>query len=174
VLLTRGGERIGLIGTDAQRPAAGESQLRRMALSLTRTGADRPDFGAPPKAPFTPGGKVVFLSDFLGPLDGVAAAAKSAASVGLGGAFMQILDPTEESFPFDGRMIFQSMGGAIDHETQRARGLAEAYRRRLAERRDELDALARSCGWRMTAHHTDVSPRRGLIWLYGAVGAGAG
>ena len=174
VLLTRGGERIGLIGTDAQRPAAGESQLRRMALALARQGGERPDFGAPPAAPFTPGGKVVFLSDFLGPLDGVAAAAKAAAAVGLGGAFMQILDPTEEGFPFDGRMIFESMGGQVSHETQRARGLAETYRGRLAARRDELDALARACGWRMTTHHTDVSPRRGLIWLYGAIGAGGG
>jgi uncharacterized protein (DUF58 family) len=66
------------------------------------------------------------------------------------------------------------MGRTVDFETQRAAALAGAYRARLAERRDELAALARAAGWRMTVHHTDVSPRRGLLWLYGAIGGGVG
>lgn len=174
VLLIRGGERVSLIGTDAERPANGGAQLRRMALSLTRPREIRPDFGAPPDAAFSRGGKVVLLGDFLGPLDGVERAAMRAADAGLTGAMMQILDPSEEHFPFDGRLIFESMGREVDFETQRARALAEEYRARLAERRDALDAIARRNGWRMTTHHTDVSPRRALLWLYGAVSGGGG
>ena len=86
---------------------------------------------------------------------------------------MQVLDPAEEAFPFDGRMIFESVGRGVSFETHRARGLADAYRARLAERRDQLSALARRSGWRFEVHHTDVSPRRALIWLYGAVSGGA-
>jgi uncharacterized protein (DUF58 family) len=67
-------------------------------------------------------------------------------------------------------VVFESMGREVDFETHRARALADAYRRRLAERRDALERIARRCGWRMTTHHTDVSPRRGLLWLYGAIG----
>lgn len=172
VLLVRGGERIGLIGTDAARPLSGEAQLRRLALELTREREGRPDVGAPTPAPFARGGKAVFISDFLGPLDALEAAMSRAAEAGVGGALVQVLDPSEEAFPFDGRMIFESMGRLVDFETHRARGLADAYKLRLAERRDALARLARRAGWRVTTHHTDVSPRRGLIWLFGAVSGG--
>jgi len=173
VLLARGGERFGLIGTDAARPMSGEAQLSRMGLALSKTGANRPDFGAPPAAPFAKGGKAVFLSDFLGPMAAIEPAVKRAADAGVGGALVQVLDPAEEAFPFDGRMIFESVGRGVSFETHRARGLADAYRARLAARRDQLSALARRSGWRFEVHHTDVSPRRALIWLHGAVSGGA-
>jgi len=170
VLLVRGGERIAVIGTDAARPGAGETQLRRIGAALAKPRTERPDFGAPPEAAFARGGKAVFLSDFLGPVESVEPALMRAAESGVSGALVQILDPSEEAFPFDGRMIFESMGGATRFETHRARGLAEAYRQRLAERRDLLDRIVRRTGWRMTVHHTDVSPRKGLLWLMGAIG----
>lgn len=173
VLLSRGGERMALIGTDAARPLPGENQLRRMAVALTAPAAERPDFGAPPPAPFSRGGRAIFLSDFLGPVEQLEPALTAAAQAGVGGALVQILDPSEEAFPFDGRVIFESMGGAVSFETHRARALSDAYRVRLAERRDLLDRLARRSGWRFTTHHTDVSPRKALIWLYGAIAGGA-
>jgi uncharacterized protein (DUF58 family) len=174
VLLERGGERIGLIGTEAARPLGGETQLRRMGVILSATRETRPDFGAPPDTAFTRGGKALFLSDFFGPMEQLERVVEAAASHGVGGALVQIVDPSEEAFPFDGRMIFESMGGGLDFETHRARALADAYRRRLAERRDALDRLARRCGWRLTVHHTDVSPRKALIWIHGALGGGMG
>ena len=170
VLLIRGGERVSLMATEAGRPLTGETQVNRIAMTLAKPRGGRPDFGAPPNEAFRKGGKAVFLSDFLGPIDVVEPALLRCAEAGVTGALVQILDPAEETFPFDGRMIFESMGGAVDFETHRARGLAEEYRRRLAERRDHLSRIARRCGWRMTTHHTDVSPRRGLLWLYGAIG----
>lgn len=172
VLLESGGERIGLMGTEAARPQGGETQLRRIGAILSVDREDRPDFGAPPDTAFSRGGKALLLSDFLGPVEQVARVMEAASSHGVGGALVQIVDPSEESFPFDGRMIFESMGGALDFETHRARALADAYRRRMAERRDALDRLARRCGWRVTVHHTDVSPRKALIWIHGALGGG--
>ncbi|WP_333832242.1 DUF58 domain-containing protein [Rubrimonas sp.] len=174
VLLIRGGERVALLGTDAARPLSGETQLRRIAMTLAKPREHRPDYGAPPDGAFARGGKAVFLSDFLGPMEAVRPALLRAAQAGISGVIVQVLDPAEEAFPFDGRVRFESMGREIDFETHRARALADAYRRRLAERRDELDTLARRCGWRMTVHHTDVSPRRGLLWLYAALGGGMG
>jgi uncharacterized protein (DUF58 family) len=73
-------------------------------------------------------------------------------------------------FPFDGRVVFESMGGGTEFETQRARALREAYTARLAERRAKLRDLARKLGWRCLFHRTSEVPRSALLWLYMAVG----
>ena len=170
VLLTRGGERVSLLGTGAERPATGEPQLQRMALELLREGGPRRDFGAPPRAAMSAGGKAVFLSDFMGPREDVFPALIHAAERGVSGAYLQIVDPAEEVFPYDGRLVLESLGGGVEFETHRARGLRDAYLQRLAERRDALMATARRCGWQCTVHRTDESPRKALLWLYAAIG----
>ncbi|MEM6466675.1 MAG: DUF58 domain-containing protein [Pseudomonadota bacterium] len=170
VLLVKAGERVSLLGTDAAQPRSGETQLRRMAMSMADLPEDRPDFGAPPPARLTPGGRAVFLSDFMGPRDAVFQGLAQAAESSVSGVFVQIVDDTEESFPFDGRVVFESMGGGISFETQRAKALREAYQERLAERRAALQDMARRTGWHCLIHRTSESPRKALLWLYGAIG----
>lgn len=172
VLLIRGGERVSLLGTDAARPASGESQLMRMGKILSETRPTRPDFGAPPHADFARGGQAVFLSDFMGARDEIFPALVHAAASGVSGAYVQVVDRAEETFPFDGRLIFESLGRSVKFETDRARGLQQAYRDRLAERRADLERLARRCGWRVLVHRTDESPRKALLWLYGLLAGG--
>lgn len=170
VLLIKAGERVALMGTDAAQPRMGENQLRRMAVGLAREQAEPPDFGAPPTDPLVRGGRAVFLSDFMGPRAGVLAALAAAAEIGVTGTLVQILDDSEEAFPFDGRTMFESMGGTVRFETQRARALRDAYQARLAERREALQLAARSAGWRCLFHRTSESPRKALLWLYVALG----
>ncbi|HEU0222823.1 MAG TPA: DUF58 domain-containing protein [Paracoccaceae bacterium] len=170
VLLVRGGERVALMGTRAARPRSHEAQLTRIAVELAKEREDRPDYGSPPDDPMVAGGKAVFLSDFMGPEDSVVPALVRAAGAGVSGAYVQILDPAEEAFPFDGRLIFESMGAVVDFETQRARALREAYLERLAERRARLQELARRTGWQCLFHRTSESPRKALLWLYMAIG----
>lgn len=172
VLLIRGGERVSLLGTDAAKPASGESQLHRMGAILAETRAKRPDYGAPPRADYARGGQGVFLSDFMGPGEAIFPALMQAAAAGVAGACVQIVDRAEETFPFDGRLVFESMGRAVKFETDRARGLQGAYRDRLAARRAEIETLARRCGWRFLVHRTDESPRKALLWLYGTLAGG--
>ena len=159
------------MGTMAAQPRGGRAQLNRMALELggePREG--RPDYGAPPSDHFARGGRAVFFSDFLGEPDALMPALAEAADQGVRGCFVQVLDESEEVFPFDGRVIFESMGGATEFETQRARALRDAYGARLADRRARLGELAHSLGWRVLFHHTNQSPRAALLWLYMAVG----
>ena len=173
VLLIKAGERVALMGTDAAQPRVGRAQLNRMALALgtEREGAAaRPDYGVPPSDRMARGSRAVFFSDFLGDLDGFEPAFAHAAERGVRGCLVQVLDETEEAFPFDGRMIFQSMGRSTEFETQRARALREAYVARLAERRAKLVDYARHLGWRTYFHDTTAPPRRALLWLYMAVG----
>jgi uncharacterized protein (DUF58 family) len=171
VLLIKAGERVALMGTTAAPPRGGRAQLNRMALELGGDGREgRADYGAPPHDHFTRGGRAVFLSDFLGDPDALMPSLAEAADQGVRGCFVQVLDESEEVFPFDGRVIFESMGGSTEFETQRARALREAYAERLASRRARLGELARSLGWRTLFHHTNQSPRAALLWLYMAVG----
>ena len=44
------------------------------------------------------------------------------------------------------------------------------YLRRLAERRDELAAVARRANWQLILHRTDESPRRALVRLHAILG----
>ncbi|MEO0999620.1 MAG: DUF58 domain-containing protein [Pseudomonadota bacterium] len=170
VLLTRAGERVGLLGTAVEPPRGGETQLRRMALTLAEDAEGRPDYGTPPRGDTIPPGKAVFLSDFMGPREEIFTALAQAADAGIKGAYVQIVDEAEESFPFDGRNVFRSMAGAVEFETQRARALRGAYREKLAERRAELDEMARRAGWQCLIHRTSESPRTALLWLYMAIG----
>lgn len=126
VLLIRGGERVSLLSTDAEPPRSGETQLTRIALALAEVDGRmneaeaEADFGAPPRAPMVRGGKAVFFSDFMGPRDDMLAALRHAADRGVSGACVQIVDPAEEAFPFDGRLVLTSVGGSVDFETHRA------------------------------------------------------
>jgi uncharacterized protein (DUF58 family) len=173
ILLIRAGERVALMGTEAAQPRAGRAQLNRMALALGTErgdGAVRPDYGVPPADRMARGGRAVFFSDFLGDIEAMTPVLAHAADQGVRGCFVQVLDESEEVFPFDGRMIFESMGRTTEFETQRARALKEAYAERLAERRERIRELARHLGWRWYFHHTSDPPRPALLWLYMAVG----
>ena len=143
VLLARGGERFGLLGTEAASPRAGENQLMRVASLLSVTDHNAPDFGAPPSGRLPRAGKAVFFSDFMGPRDDVFPMLLHAAGQGTGGIFVMILDPIEEEFPFTGRTRFQSVANQVRHDTDQAASLRRAYLERLAERREDLAAVAR-------------------------------
>jgi len=168
VLLNRGGERIALMGTDAAEPKRGLRQVERVAAELARE-RDRPDYGAPPLAPMPHGSRAVFLSDFMGPRDTLLKQVGEAADQGVRGCLIQILDPSEESFPFDGRTIFQSMAGTVEFETDRAKSLRDAYLDRLNTRKAELEDLAKRTGWLYLHHLTSTSPRAALLWAYAAL-----
>jgi uncharacterized protein (DUF58 family) len=170
VLLSRGAERFGLVGTTAEQPRTGERQLMRWAGILGSAPQSAPDFGAPPPIALPRVGRAVFLSDFMGPRDAVFPTVLAAAGQGISGVYLQILDPVEEEFPFAGRTRFESVGRQVRHETDQAASLRDAYLHRLAERRDDLARVARRSGWQLILHRTDESPRKPLLQLYSALG----
>ncbi|WP_101340123.1 DUF58 domain-containing protein [Cereibacter azotoformans] len=166
VLLLRGGERVGLAGEIA-RPRSGRSQILRLADALAGDGAS--DYGRPDLAGLVAHGRMVFISDFLGDLEAIERALERAADRDVRGALLQVLDPAEEAFPFDGRTIFESMGGSLRHETLRAGDLRTRYLERLAQRKDRLATLARASGWHYHCHHTGQGALPALLWLYRAL-----
>lgn len=164
VLLNRGGERFGLANASAP-PSRGDPHLVQMAEQLMGLTSDD-DWGIPNARVLPSGSRAVFISDFLGDIGAVKLALTDATDRGVKGALVQILDPDEEVFPYDGRTVFESMSGAIEFETLKAKQLREKYLARLAERKAQLADLCRITGWAWTCHHTDALAPSALLWLY--------
>ncbi len=164
-LLIRGGERVGLTDLPAGR---GQLQLARICEALEH--ADHmQEYGTPQAANIPRHARTVFLSDFLGDLSTLEAALNEVADRGIKGALVQVLDPAEEAFPFQGRTLFESMGRGVSYETRKARDLRERYLDRLAARKEALAAMAGRIGWQYHLHHTDAPPTAALLWLYHAL-----
>lgn len=170
ILLNRGGERVGLTGSELP-PRAGRPQILSLAQMFCRD--DETDYAPPEHRGMIPHARAVFISDFLGDIEGVRTALTKAADRGVRGVLCHVLDPSEEAFPFTGRTIFESVGGTLTHETLKANDLRDRYLTRLAERKAELQSLCTLTGWRYGVHHTDSTAQSGLLWLYGALDARA-
>lgn len=169
ILLIRGGERVGLTG-NILPPRRGNAQLQRLAAHFMDE--DSADYGTPEARGMIPHARAVFVSDFLADIGPVQAALTKAADRGVRGLILQVLDPSEEAFPFQGRTIFESIGGTIAHETLKAGDLRGRYLDRLAARKDALAALARATGWQYHCHHTGDSAQSALLWAWRALDQG--
>ena len=167
VLLIRGGERVGLTNIGLP-PRSGELQLLRITTALAE-GKDSSEYAVPELRGAPSRSRAVFISDFMGDIAPVREALTGAADRGISGALLQVLDPTEEAFPFDGRTIFESIGGTMRHETLKAGDLRSRYLERLEVRKAELRALALATGWQYNLHHTGNSAAGTLLWLYTAL-----
>jgi uncharacterized protein (DUF58 family) len=172
VLLLRAGEQVGLAG-HPQPPRAGKGQMQRLLEVLaTDLTAPAQDYAAALPDDFIRQGRAVFISDFLGDLSGLQRSLAQAAASGVKGLLVQVLDPDEEAFPFDGRTVFVSMGGSLAHETQSAGDLRGRYLARLGERKARLAELAQAAGWVYASHHTGQPATTALLWTYRALQGG--
>lgn len=165
VLLLKSGEKVALL-SGALPPVTGKAALSRLALALEQDSPDLPPAGRLPRH-----AERVLVSDFLMPLPELAAHLRALAAEGGGGHLVQVLDPAEESLPYDGRVRFAGLEGEGETELRRAEDSRAEYRRALAAHRDGLAALARSLGWSFTLHHTDQPPQVPLLALHARLSA---
>ena len=167
-LLVRGGERVALLGTGVA-PSSGRHMVARLALHLTeRQGRPEGD-GLPAPEPLPRHAQVVLAGDLLSPLPDIQAALSRLSGRGLRGHLLQVLDPAEETLPFEGRVEFRGLEGEDRLLVPRVEGLRDAYLERLAAHRDGLAALARAAGWSFATHRTDRPPQTALLSLYAAM-----
>ena len=169
ILLVRGGERVGLTGTTLP-PRRGNTQILRLAEAFTTDATE--DYAPPEHRAMIPSARALFISEFMGDGEEVKLALTKAADRGVRGVLLHVLDPSEESFPFRGRTIFESVGGSLSHETLKASDLKDRYLDRLAARKDELQGLCALTSWQYAVHHTDTSAQSALLWLYRALDTG--
>jgi uncharacterized protein (DUF58 family) len=149
-LLARAGERVGVLGN---RPYTGRNASRRVAEILVRDTSKGSSL--PPPATLSRFSECLLFSDFLEPVEETAARIEAIAGQGVRGHLVQILDPAEETLPYEGRTEFTASEGRDRVIAGRAENLRERYHERLTAHRNALAAEARRLHWSFLVHHTD-------------------
>jgi uncharacterized protein (DUF58 family) len=166
-----GGERIGLLG---QMPPRATRQIsEKIAETLV---ADRwsLDDDLPPRAPIATLDEAVLISDFLSPVDEIAAVVTGISGRGARGHLVMIVDPVEETFPFQGQAILHDLEIGLKLRVGDAGSWGAAYRERIARNRAELDDLVRRRNWTLTIHRTDRPASEAALRLMTLVTASRG
>jgi len=143
ILLTRGGERAGVLG---QMSRTGAHAVERLALDLQTPPQERPP---------APKSCVIYASDFYAPIEDWRARLRLAASVGATGALLIVADPAEEDFPFQGRTLFREIGGRREALIGNAEAVREMYAARLDAQRRAIRTLGAEFAMPAILHRTD-------------------
>lgn len=165
-LLIRGGERVTLLGS-GYPPATGMSVLDRLALMIERT--DTPGTSLPAFEPLPRYAQLVMISDLLSPLEEIDALARQFAAMGVKGHLLQVLDPVEETLPFEGRVKFEGLENESALLLSRVETVRAQYEARLQRHREGLMALTQALGWTFATHRTDRATPTALLALYTAL-----
>lgn len=163
-LLSRSGERVGLLGN---RPFVGRNASRKVAEVLLSETADT---SLPPPARLSPFSECLLFSDFLEPVAESAARFQAIASQGVRGHLIQILDPAEETLPYEGRTEFTASEGGDRIIAGRAETLRDSYQERMKRHRIDLAEAARRLGWSFVVHHTDRPAEEVVLAVHNHVG----
>jgi len=166
-LLMRSGERFGALGSPEQ-PTTGRTALRRLAAHwLTDVNAEaEKSESLPPNLALARFSNVVLISDFLEPVEEISRRIAGIAGRDIRGHLVQVLDPAEESLPYEGRTEFFAREVAENLVVGRAEALRRGYRQKLLNHKSALAAFAKRLGWTFSVHHTDGSAQAGLLSLY--------
>ena len=105
-LLIRGGERVALLGSGLP-PSNGRAVLERLATMLSRPAAP----SLPEVQPLPRHARLVIIGDLLSPIAEIEAMARNFAAGSVHGHLLQIVDSSEETLPFEGRVRFEGLEG---------------------------------------------------------------
>jgi uncharacterized protein (DUF58 family) len=162
-LLVRGGEHVALLGTGTP-PASGRHVLTRLWNEIE--GGYSPSGGLPKFEMLPRHGRLIMFSDFLSPLEDVRMAINAYAHHGIRGHVIQIVDPAEETFPYDGRVQFEGPEGEGSAVIGNVESIAGTYQNAFKAHLAGVQSIARSAGWGFTRHRTDQAPEIALMSLF--------
>jgi uncharacterized protein (DUF58 family) len=150
--LSRSGERCGALG-GARGPSVGARAPTRVGEDNRRRRSDEPFPGAPRET-----AACVIASDFYETPETWRKRLRPLSARCRDGALLQVVDPLEATFPFEGRMRFSRPGENRERVIGRAQSVREAYLERFARRRDDMIAIAAEFGWRFVSCSTADTP----------------
>ena len=163
-LLARSGERVGLLGVTV--PTSSRKAATKLAEAMTSPQFhDIGEESQPPKARLSRFSSAVLFSDFLDPIDTIRTHIEVLASSGVSGHLVQVLDPAEETLPYEGRTEFLSPDGSQRWLADRVETMRKRFQDKMAAHRAELVDIATRLGWTFMVHHTDRPASEPLLTL---------
>jgi len=172
-LLVRGGERVALMSLT--NPTASRKATTKMLESIVAH-IDTPTVkkSRPPKTTLNRYSTVLLYSNFLAPVPAIRERIETLAAAGAKGHMIQVLDPAEETLPYEGRIEFNGPSGREHWIADRTESIRPEYRARLEAHRAEIAAAATRLGWTFMVHHTDRPATEPLLSLIGQLHGAAG
>lgn len=165
ILLIRAGEKVAVLGDRRNYNRRGSLEDLSQALyPETPT-----DTNLPPVVSLPTDARVVAVSDFLNPLGDLESSLRGLAPSRVGGFLIQVHDPAEETFPYEGRVDFHGLEGEQVYRLGRAQSVAEDYRLAWRAHGQAVSDLSRRLGWRLLRHGTEAPPEQTLLALYEAL-----
>ncbi len=160
-MLGRGGERVGIPGL--AEPRIGRDAADRLAEILAHAALNEDWPRVDRVRRFA---DIVVLSDFLAEAETTRERLRALAGRGANMHLLQVLDPAEEAFPYEGRLEFRDPETGATWLTERAGGLRSDYQARLEAHRLLIRGYARQGGSSFSVHHTDRPAAEGLLFLH--------
>ncbi|MDF2812209.1 MAG: hypothetical protein K0S56_3240 [Microvirga sp.] len=146
------GERVGLLGLMPPRATTRITETMAQALVADSRALDT---DLPPSGSIATLDEAILISDFLSAPRDIAVSVEGISSRGARGHLVMIVDPVEETFPFQGQAILHDLEEGLSLRVGDAAAWGEAYRDRIGQHRAEIEEIARNRGWTLTIHRTD-------------------
>ncbi|MGO9487153.1 MAG: DUF58 domain-containing protein [Rhodomicrobium sp.] len=164
-LLSDAGERVGIPGLMQAKAGHNTASFIIEALARSLSGPSRKSL---PDANCRLGrhSELAIFSDFLEPPEGLAAAFSAIARQGVRGHIVQVLDPAEESLPYQGRVEFFDEETEVRFIAERAESLRDSYRQKLSAHKAAIAFHAGGLGWTPFLHHTNRPAVEALLPLH--------
>ncbi|MEM8794337.1 MAG: DUF58 domain-containing protein [Pseudomonadota bacterium] len=169
-LLAAGGERTGLLGHT--RATTTRNAAEKFASRIARAGVLDTSEGMPHPDGVNRFAEVILFGDFLDPIAELESFLHEIARKGTRGHVVQVLDPIEESFPFQGRVEFTDPETGMKVTASRAQSYRDEYRDRLETRRQAVKELCARLDWTFLIHHTDRPASEAVLTLYNRMAGG--
>jgi uncharacterized protein (DUF58 family) len=166
-VLVHAGERVGVPGL--MRPTGSRNVLDKLANAIIHDPTERASL---PLA-FAPSAlaEIVMISDFWSPIADVRRTLAQLSGTGAHGHTVQVVDPAEETFPYNGRVEFIEPEGAGSITAGRAETWKADYETRVAAHRSAIRAETDKLGWSFAIHRTDRPATELLLALHARMGA---
>lgn len=166
IVALEGGEQVGLIGSDLA-PQAHPSSIRRIAESLPLQSAL-----AETARPVPRRAHAVVFSDFYFDTDRLSAFCGMLSQREVRGLLVQVTDPAEEAFPYQGRMRFRDPENPGDALTiEQVESVQARYHERFHAHRDAVAGIAARNGWKFMNISTEATAETNCARLYETLAA---
>lgn len=164
-LLLRAGELVRLVAPGMPE-FVGRPGLLRLAAHLDNIEAADvlPDPALLPRH-----ASVVLIGDFLAPMEEIAPCLAALAARPVKAHLVQVLDPAEQSLPYEGRVMFTPVQGGLGELVANVGELRAAYAARLAAQRAAIAGICAGFGFGFQTHLTSAPPAAALLALAAAI-----